>query len=89
MEGMISALKLQGRAYFHAIDMSLQTSQKGISIAEDAIELCGFLQSNTPHNQVLAFVGRMQAFARNAGEQAAQVGHEFSVIRRGILQVRR
>ena len=73
--------------YIEAIDMSIKTSEDGVSLAEDASDLCRFLSQDKPSEVLVAFIDGMIKLAENAHQNAQSTVNKFRSARQGLFQV--
>jgi hypothetical protein len=73
--------------YFEAIDMSIETSNDGVGLVQDALSLCGFLAQDRPLEHLLSFIDDMIGIADRAHQRAQNTMDKFRVARRGLFQV--
>jgi hypothetical protein len=77
----------QAYEYVRAIDMSLNTAQKGCEFADDAVELCNFMaKGDAPFEDLKRFLSEMLDKAEKAHAQALAINRQFSDVRSSLFQ---
>jgi len=85
---MVEKIMKQAKEYGRAIDMSLDTAQKGCEFAEDAVELCNFVTKGDAHVEDLErFLSEMLDKANTAHAHALAMNQQFAGVRSSLFQV--
>lgn len=67
--------------------MSIETSEAGVGIAHDALDLCAFLTGEGPKESLVAFIDGIIDLAKRAHAMAKETVDKFRSVRVGLNQV--
>ena len=88
VQAVVVQIMKQADEYVHAINMSLETAQRGCEFADDAIELCNFVsQGGAQLDHLKRFLSDMLDKASTAHTQAVAMDQQFRRVRSSLFQV--
>ncbi|KAJ6463327.1 hypothetical protein C8R45DRAFT_1025316 [Mycena sanguinolenta] len=87
VQNVICRVRAQAQLYFNAIDMSVDSSEHGVTFTAEAIDLGEFLRREEPTEHLVAFIEDLRNIAYEAHKGAKATLKSFKDVRSGILQV--